>query len=1138
MFIYLSKKIAIPNNTFIQCLAWNKEQGYIACGGEEGLLKVLKLEMGSDGKVRGLAAPSNLSMNQTLEGHGGTVQVVTWNESYQKLTSSDQNGLIIVWMLYKGSWYEEMINNRNKSVVRGMAWNSDGQKICIVYEDGAVIVGSVDGNRIWGKELKGIHLSSVEWSPDGKFLLFGMQNGEIHVYEHNGNFVAKLGLPCLQNLVSRPNLIGIHWYNGRGGFVDQDTPVLAVGYDNGSIQLMRHETDEEPILIETDMSTTSLQWNHNGTVLAITGKQFGGDSEKRNIVKFFSPEGKHLHSLRVPGKEITACAWEGGGLRIALAVDSFIFFANIRPDYKWCYFSNTIAYAFNQSDRTESTVVFWNTHNNEKYVKYVKHLLTMAACGEFCSLATKADDSDGQYALILCNAIGTPVDSRYVEMEVCFVTMTSTYVIATSRDTIYVWHFRTPKGRTIVELGSQKSMSGQERLYHVDETPSGTADAGLDIQRAFERKRRQPTNDPISCITSSEKMLIIGRESGTFQRYALPLLALTHKYNVACHPVQIALNSNSCRISIIDILGMLALFDLEAKSIGPVGKEVQGEKLPFERKDVWDVVWASDNSEMFAFMEKTRMYIFRDLDPEEPVMCSGYMYAFVDLQVKAVLLDELMENPDNPALEYLISNEVKSLRDSKDLLEKVGIVEASQFIEDNSHPKLWHLLAEAALKKLDFSTAETAYVRCKDYQGIELVKRVFNLQNENLRKAEVALYFRQFDEAEKLYLEMDRRENAVTYYEQGHNQEKLVECYYMLEDYDSLEKLMKSLPENHKLLSDLGVMFTSVGMCIQAVDAYTKANKIKAAIECCVALSQWNTAIYLAQKHNVQEIDGLLSKYARYLMDKKKIMSAVELYRKAHRFLDAAKMVSKIAEVETHRNTSPLCLKKLHVLAALLVEEHHAHLRETTRSAKGKAGRDVSSAIASLLDNEALMFSDTRIVDQPWRGAEAYHFLLLAQRQLYEGYVDAAMKTSLYLRKYEDILNQEMLYALLALASCANRAFGTCSKAFIKLESLETLSEEHREEYENLALEIFMKHPPKDARNTKAECTTCETMIPDWCNICPSCNTRFPICVATGRPIMDTSQKWTCSRCKRHAHKQDLITRQHCPLCHNPCGSD
>lgn len=39
-------------------------------------------------------------------------------------------------MLYKGQWYEEMVNNRNKSTVKGLAWSNDGEKICIVYEDG------------------------------------------------------------------------------------------------------------------------------------------------------------------------------------------------------------------------------------------------------------------------------------------------------------------------------------------------------------------------------------------------------------------------------------------------------------------------------------------------------------------------------------------------------------------------------------------------------------------------------------------------------------------------------------------------------------------------------------------------------------------------------------------------------------------------------------------------------------------------------------------------------------------------------------------------------------------------------------------------------------------------------------------
>lgn len=44
------------------------------------------------------------------------------------------------------------------------------------------------------------------------------------------------------------------------------------------------------------------------------------------------------------------------------------------------------------------------------------------------------------------------------------------------------------------------------------------------------------------------------------------------------------------------------------------------------------------------------------------------------------------------------------------------------------------------------------------------------------------------------------RLNAVQYYVQGRNQERLAECYYMLEDYEGLENLASSLPENHKLL--------------------------------------------------------------------------------------------------------------------------------------------------------------------------------------------------------------------------------------------------------------------------------------------------------------------------------------------------
>ena len=42
---------------------------------------------------------------------------------------------------------------------------------------------------------------------------------------------------------------------------------------------------------------------------------------------------------------------------------------------------------------------------------------------------------------------------------------------------------------------------------------------------------------------------------------------------------------------------------------------------------------------------------------------------------------------------------------------QVGIKDAQTFIEDNPHPRLWRLLAEAAVEALDLVTAETAYVR-------------------------------------------------------------------------------------------------------------------------------------------------------------------------------------------------------------------------------------------------------------------------------------------------------------------------------------------------------------------------------------------------------------------------------------------
>ena len=72
--------------------------------------------------------------------------------------------------------------------------------------------------------------------------------------------------------------------------------------------------------------------------------------------------------------------------------------------------------------------------------------------------------------------------------------------------------------------------------------------------------------------------------------------------------------------------------------------ELVGERMAFERRDTWDIKWSRDDPELLALMSKTRMYTFRGLEPEEPVVSMGHICDFNDLQIRACLLDEVMKS--------------------------------------------------------------------------------------------------------------------------------------------------------------------------------------------------------------------------------------------------------------------------------------------------------------------------------------------------------------------------------------------------------------------------------------------------------------------------------------------------------------
>ena len=180
------------------------------------------------------------------------------------------------------------------------------------------------------------------------------------------------------------------------------------------------------------------------------------------------------------------------------------------------------------------------------------------------------------------------------------------------------------------------------------------------------------------------------------------------------------------------------------------------------------------------------------------------------------------------------------------------------------------------------------------------------------------------------YAERLEWDKAAEFYLSSKNYKGLIEAFTMLEDYDSLAQIIEEIPENDPLLNELADRFQLAGMADYAVKCYEKLGEFKKAIDCCVLLNHWNIATELAEKHGYAQIEGLLQNNANELLHKNKRLEAAELYRKANRNTEAAKILSEIADQLIEREGKPLYIKKLYVLAALEVDLYKKRLIDSS----------------------------------------------------------------------------------------------------------------------------------------------------------------------------------------------------------------
>lgn len=91
----------------------------------------------------------------------------------------------------------------------------------------------------------------------------------------------------------------------------------------------------------------------------------------------------------------------------------------------------------------------------------MKRLIGIVGSGDNCVLISQADDSiaqtnlaasmtlskaqlqQQQYVLVLCNSIGTPLESKYIDFQPIYWAMNSTHIVVASKSYFYMWNFQS-----------------------------------------------------------------------------------------------------------------------------------------------------------------------------------------------------------------------------------------------------------------------------------------------------------------------------------------------------------------------------------------------------------------------------------------------------------------------------------------------------------------------------------------------------------------------------------------------------------------------------------------------------------------------------------------------------------------------
>ena len=1266
----LLRRINIQRSEQLSKIAINPKTNFFCVGDSKGFIQIINYsqiiaQSQPLNKDESFSQKENQNCFQFISNihHKYSISLITWNVCYNKLTTVDSEGTLVVWKKKNNLFDVQMVNNREESYIRNVRWSKDGKYICFVYEDGQIYTGLVNGSHEWYNVIDS-GLAFVEFSPDDKKILIGKKKEKIYIFSINGQQIGEINLDSPYN---EYDIANIEWWSDYRKYYNEaiiydekttenniNTNVinnkeaqneeiwlkeninqndynnfskhLMIAFLNGVILFYNDENDKEPKVVKTELTKIlGAQWEPKGTFFIVAGNF--NDSKEDNksenntkaIVLFYNLEGQMTKILVCPNKIFSFSL--GNSTTIALEAQNLIYTGFIKNNYKWTFFVNTIVVGYLIGDN-KYNVLYLDLENNAKLSRNIYGLLGILSNDSFCVLLT--ENKEEVYSILFTNNFGNVMETKKCPIKPLFYTINNEYLIISDGNYIYMIIFKRKKNiqKGKKDKGKDKSHNNidnnninigksintamtkldyklmKEVVFFIDEVVD-INDINYDYNSFMEEVNTLRSRDKIEAMTLSNNYLFLSRSSGNISQYEMSNFRLIKKHNFKESIKKLGVSPFETYLWTIDNDDILRIHNIKYQN-----KEKENKKLnEFILKDIWELEWVQkmedfeDNFEdslSFAIIERNKLFFYSDLNHEsDTYICTDYLTKYIDNEAIAVKLEELIDNKNNENINpnnYIKKYPNQILAQFNNLIESgKNLDEVYEFVKKNPSKNLFKKLALKSMEDLDFDTAQKSLLQINDFNGIEFLNRIKKIKDPELQKAEIAQYNSNFEEASKLFsksnrndlkLEMlmklgkwdqvteimseDNEQNKNTkeehmkmaynnyadelfekkeydkaeeFYNKAGNIKGVINCLFAKEEYDKAAKMIEVIPEEDEFLEEMGNRFLGLGMCHEAVLAFTRHGNIKKGIESYINCNKWEEALDLSAKNGFIFMQDLVDKFSDQFRLSGKKLDLVNLYRKANMSVEVHKYLCEIAEDMRKLGVSPIKIKKIYVLAALELERYKAQINQQIDEENlisDRSNRNQNKKKVNYLD-EALQKEIDKIKNNHWRGAEAYHYYLLCQVQLHQKKYKSSCKTAMRLKFYEDILGTETIYRLIAICAYMNNCYKFFANALDILSNDEKINKNSRIKYQQMAKDFFLKTRPENIDEKFYKCPNqeCNEPISEYDTHCNSCGYVMYGCVLSGKSILD-NKYFKCNQCRNKTIKMEVKKNpfKHCPLCH------